>query len=259
VINIELYADKNTFIHRVHPTAKIVSLILIFAQFLVFNAPLFILPEFVFLFVLVIISGTAKNIMKMWWVILAFAIMSFLLWSIFIKEGAKVVEFAGISVTENGLMYSASAVMRLTGMLLAGMVLIYTTRIEEIGYGLKNLGVPFRIAFSLMAAVRLLPVFLGAGAGIVDAQESRGLDLRGGSVIRRLRNYIPLLIPSFLYGMRNVTQLTIALEARGFSSAHKRTSYLEIKIKPSDFIIMFSLAGIFLLSVSMRILGMGRL
>ena len=69
---------------------------------------------------------------------------------------------------------------------------------------------------------------------VTEAQRSRGLDLRRGGIVRRVRNYLPLLAPIFLHTMRNTDQLAKALEARGFGAQHQRTSFLEIGIRGRD-------------------------
>lgn len=247
MIELDIYVEKNTFIHKLHPSTKIISLFLSFLLLIILNNPWHLLLIFILIVITIIVSGTLSNILRLRWLILILFFMSFILWSIIVRGGERCIDLKFISITCRGINAGFSAGLRITGMLFAGLLFIFTTRIEEISAGLVLLKIPYRFVFALTTAIRLLPTFLGAGSIIIEAQESRGHDVTGGSLFRRIKNYIPLLIPSFLYGMRNVNQLSIALEARGFSTAGKRSRYLELKFTALDFIIImlmvFLLAG----------------
>jgi energy-coupling factor transport system permease protein len=183
-------------------------------------------------------SKTLYTVMKFLWLIIILFVMSFLLWCIVVRTGEGCVKILFFTITCDGIYTGLSSALRITGMLLTGLMFIFTTRVEEMAYGLRFLGFPYRAVFASTTAIRLLPVFLGAGSIIVEAQESRGHDINTGSIIRRIKNYIPLLIPSFLYGIRNVLQFSIALEVRGFSRKNKRTIYLDYKFSIIDAVVL---------------------
>jgi len=46
---------------------------------------------------------------------------------------------------------------------------------------------------------------------VVDAQRSRGLELDKGNLLKRVRNYIPILIPLLLIAIRRSLELAEAL------------------------------------------------
>jgi energy-coupling factor transport system permease protein len=63
---------------------------------------------------------------------------------------------------------------------------------------------------------------------------SRGLRLENVNLIRKLRNFIPLLTPLLLGAIEEAYRRSIALEARGFSSKTKKTFLREPRVRRLD-------------------------
>src|SRR6266516_167708 len=63
------------------------------------------------------------------------------------------------------------------------------------------------------------------------------------TLLKRVRNYIPILIPLLLIAIRRSLELAEALESRGFPGKEGRTSLFQLKLRPVDYaIIAVSLA-----------------
>ena len=86
--------------------------------------------------------------------------------------------------------------------------------------------------------MRLVPK-MAVDAQIVDARQARGLELDEGNLLKRVRNYIPILIPLLLIATRRSLQLAEALEARGFPRKEGRTSLFELRFKPVDYLLFY--------------------
>jgi len=72
-----------------------------------------------------------------------------------------------------------------------------------------------------------------------------------GNVLRRIRNYVPILIPLLLVAIRRSLELAEALEARGFPGREDRTSLYELRFKASDYLLVLGSSTV--LAVSMWI------
>jgi energy-coupling factor transport system permease protein len=131
--------------------------------------------------------------------------------------------------------------LRLATFVGAGLIFLSTTRNEELTNGLICMGVPYPIAFALSTALRLVPTFAGAGATIIQAQISRGLDLESGSLFTRIGKFIPQAIPLFVYAIRHTNLLAMALESKGFSPESKRTFYYEPQMRSIDYFVLILL------------------
>jgi energy-coupling factor transport system permease protein len=144
------------------------------------------------------------------------------------------------------------AAIKIDAMIVSGLVFLSATRTEEIVLGLIRLRVPFGAAFAFSLAVRMVPTIIGTAVVVTEAQRSRGLDLSGGSILRRARNTIPLLVPIFLHTLRGTDQLAKALESRGFGARHERTSWLEIGFHRRDAVALATGTLVLLLFLALR-------
>ncbi len=107
------------------------------------------------------------------------------------------------------------------------------------------LGFPGALSFTFTTAVRLVPTLAADAQTVVDAQRSRGLELDRGNLIRRVRNYVPILIPLLLIAIRRSLELAEALESRGFPGKEGKVSLFELRFKPVDYaLVMVSALGL---------------
>jgi energy-coupling factor transport system permease protein len=87
---------------------------------------------------------------------------------------------------------------------------------------------------------------------IISAQRSRGLDTQS-SVIRRVSALFPLVGPLVFGSLVEVEERAIAIEARGFTSAHKKTSLHETPDTRLDQVLRWGLILILVLAFASRI------
>ena len=121
--------------------------------------------------------------------------------------------------------------------------------IDKIGFvrwlSRKWLGYPNALSFTFTTAVRLVPTLAADAQTVVDAQRSSGLELDKGNLFRRVRNYVPILIPLLLIAIRRSLELAEALESRGFPGKEGRVSLFELRLGRADYgLIMASLGGL---------------
>ena len=60
---------------------------------------------------------------------------------------------------------------------------------------------------------------------IMNAQRARGVDFGEGNLLKRIRSFIPILIPLFASSFKRADALAIAMEARGYKGGEGRTRY----------------------------------
>lgn len=246
-MSIYLYRDEKTFLHRLNPLIKIWSLMLLFVSAMAFTHPLYLL----FLFLLVLtLTGRANslvNIRRVWVIMVSLALFSTLLWTFFYHG----------QTYKQSFFYGLGMGIRLNTMLLAGLVFLSCTRIEDFTAGLHKMWVPFPVSFALCLAFRLVPRFVLTGRTVIQAQRSRGLDLESGNLFRRLKKYAPLLIPILITALRNVDLLAMALESRGFGGGGKRTYLTEYKYGWADGVALGSVLLLTVACIFLRINGYG--
>jgi energy-coupling factor transport system permease protein len=162
-------------------------------------------------------------------------------WSLFKRVGDPFWTLGPLSLSNESIRYGLAMAFRLNAMLLSGTVFVSCTRVEEFAYGLRALGLPFPVSFALSLAFRLVPLFFTRTGIIVQAQQSRGLDLHSGHLFQRAKKYVPLLVPIFVYAIRDTDLLAMALESKGFGMAGRRTEYLHFRLAWEDYTILTAL------------------
>jgi energy-coupling factor transport system permease protein len=162
-------------------------------------------------------------------------------------------------VTVESVLYGLGTGLKLSTAVAGAVVFLATTKNEEIATGLIRLGLPYNVAFAFATALRLVPTFVGAGATIVQAQRSRGLDVESGNILERMRKYMPLIVPIFASAIRSTNHLAMALESKGFGARRQRTYYLQLRMRPVDWLL--SGAAVLMLAgfLAVRFLGYGKI
>jgi len=115
-----------------------------------------------------------------------------------------------------------------------------TTSADDLGLALEQIHVPYSISFTFTTAVRLVPTMAIDAQTVVDAQRSRGLELDKGNFMKRIRNYIPILIPLIISAIRRSVELAEALESRAFGATEKRTAIVTLKMRLPDYVAIIA-------------------
>jgi energy-coupling factor transport system permease protein len=254
-MNFYFYLDKKTSIHRLDPRTKLFLLISSFIVATIQQHPIFALIVAMPIFAHGVLSGSLRNIRRIIGLLVAIGILAVLLWSI----QAKGVTPLFWKFQVEPLLYGISAGIKIDSMIVAGIIFLSTTKNEEVAIGLVRLGLPYSFSFAFCTALRLAPTIIGTARMVAQAQKSRGLDLRGGGLLSRMKKYIPLLVPIFLTTLRYTNQLSMALESKGFRAMEKRTFLLEARFKARDYWITLGLLLVLALAIFIRIKGYGEI
>ena len=152
-------------------------------------------------------------------------IIAFLLWSFMHEWSLFQRHESGINL-QLGVFMS----LRLFLILLTSLGFIATIGMRDLVNALNSFRLPYKAVFVLGLTMRHLHTIAEDYKAIKEAQSSRGLELDKGSLFRRIKNYVPVLIPLFVRSIENAERLTLAMELRAFSFNRKRSSGRELKI-----------------------------
>ena len=95
------------------------------------------------------------------------------------------------------------------------------------------------LAMMMTIALRFIPTLVEETEKIMNAQKSRGADFTSGSIIKRAKALIPLLVPLFVSSFKRAEELATAMECRCYRGDKNRTKFVELKYRPLDFGWMF--------------------
>jgi energy-coupling factor transporter transmembrane protein EcfT len=129
---------------------------------------------------------------------------------------------------EKGLIVS----WRFFNLVLAAALLTQSSSPSELAQGIEWFLSPLRflripsqdVGLMISLALRFVPTLLEEYERIREAQVSRGLDLRAGSLAVRIRKISGTVIPLALSVFRLADELAAAIEGRGY--VHGRRTYL---------------------------------
>jgi energy-coupling factor transport system permease protein len=113
--------------------------------------------------------------------------------------------------------------------------------------------VPYEFVFAFTTAVRFVPVLAEEAQTIMDAQKARGLELEKGNFLKRIRNYIPILIPLIVSAIRRSLELAEAMESRAWGATKNRTNLYVLKMHKGDLILITLTIGLLAASVYTRL------
>jgi energy-coupling factor transport system permease protein len=254
-MDAEIYIDNNSFIHRLDPRVKIITFLLTFVAILLFENPLWMLPIAVLILIQLIVSGALVNMRRISYILIVLTISSMILWNLF--STGETILFWRISV--ESLSFAIARTLLMLLMISTGMILITSTRNEELVNGMIRLGMPYRVGFAISTALRLVPTIVTSTITISQAQRSRGLDLDSGNLLERIKKFLPLLVPVFISTIRSTNIFGMALESKGFGARKDRTFYLVLQMQTMDYFVLAFAFVFMLVSIYFAILGYGRI
>ena len=87
-------------------------------------------------------------------------------------------------------------------------------------------------------ALRFIPTLIEETDKIMNAQKARGADFSSGSVVRRVKALVPVLIPLFVSSFKRADELATAMECRGYRGDVGRTKYVRMKMHARDVLVL---------------------
>jgi energy-coupling factor transport system permease protein len=256
-ITLGQYMPANSFLHRLDPRTKFLSLILLMTViFTIKVLPALALMGGVF-FLSLIFSGLPwayvfRGVRPFLWLFLFTGAIHF-----FFTPGPSLPLFplGFVDVTWPGLIKGGFVAAQLFLAILFSSLMTLTTPPLRLALGLEKLISPlkrFRVPvgdFSLMMmlAIRFIPILLREADRLIKAQMARGVDFESGNFFQRARSFIPVLTPLFQNVFKRADDLALALLARGYVSGAPRTSLYELKLAWRDYGVIAVVTTVFIL------------
>ncbi len=251
---LSLYVDATSPLHRRHPVAKLLAMLMTFVAAFLLDDPVAIAPLAVLVLVATALGRGFENLRRLRWVILPVFVFTLVIWSIFYPAPAN-----GVVDRREAVRFGLGMALKLETFLAAGLLFLATTTVEEFAVALGRIGVPYRAGFVITLAFRLVPVFLDSALTVVDAQRCRGLDFSRGPLHRRIARYVPVIVPVFIGALRRADQMAVALEVRGFGSGRQRTALPRPPANAADWLLVAVASAVMLVYLTLWMNGMGRI
>lgn len=271
-ITLGQYFPGNSVIHKMDPRAKlIVAILYIVAIFCAQNVVCFA-ALLLSAFLLILLSRISvitilRGLKPIMFVLLFTAIINVFLTGDTTEPPLWQAEIPIFSLVWRPTIYRAGVIRAIFTsirvmvlIMVTSIFLTYTTSpitltdaIEELLAPLKLLHIPVHdFAMMMTIALRFIPTLIEETDKIMNAQKARGADFANGSLVKRAKALVPVLIPLFVSAFKRAEDLAVAMECRCYRGGKGRTKLHKLQYHARDivaFLLMCAfLAGIFVVN-----------
>jgi len=230
-------------IHNLDPRIKFIYVIAVFVAAIMFGSILPLLALFLLQVPFVLLAGVQREWLRSLRGALFLALIIFFTNVLFKWIGA------GYVLLLTDLEFSAAMTLRFVVLVESFSVFFLTTSPDLLGLALEQSHVPYEFSFAFTTAVRFVPVLAEEAQTIMDAQKARGLELEKGGFMKRIRNYVPVLIPLIVSAIRRSLELAEAMESRAWGATKKRTNLYGLTLHRGDFGLLAITIGVLVLAI----------
>jgi len=228
-----IYRRQESIVHSLDPRVKLIISLSLFVLSLL-SSTIF---EFIILLSTILLIGIVSKVFRRMMKTVAFS-TSFV-----------VMIFVINLLVGYDLVFSTIISLRFIAIISSSSIFFLTSSPDELDLVMRSLHLPYDLIFAFVTAVRFVPVILLDAVQIIDSQRSRGLEIEKGNLFKRIRNYIPVLVPLIVQSIIRSEELAEAMESRAYGFSKRRTSYYTLRFRMRDYFALFlclSLAALFI-------------
>src|SRR5690606_24810013 len=133
--------------------------------------------------------------------------------AVFLDVGRTLIEVGPVTVTSGGVEAGVFVAARFLSVVLLSYLFVFTTSPNELAYGLMQAGLPYRFGFTLVTALRLVPIFEREAQMVYRAQVIRGAGYLRKNLSRFLLLARQFFLPLLDSSLCNVHVLLVTLDA----------------------------------------------
>ncbi len=240
------FIQKDSPMHRLYPLVKLGWVLVIAIGLFLFHSPLSgaILFAVVLLTALLFARIPLKSILESSMVIFGIAFL-LMIFHFFADPGLPVYRIGPLTITDAGLREGPIFFFRLSVVVLASFLLIWTTDGRDLMISIAKAGVPYRYAFAVFLALRFLPLIQREVDAVQAAHTIRGRSTRSG-LSHRFKLWQRYMFTVLVNGLRKAEATATALECRAFGCYPDRTYVKDVNFRPIG--LIFPLAFLLLIS-----------
>lgn len=252
---LSYYVKRDSALHRLNPLTKVVLalsiiLISIFSPWYWTALVLLLLVIIPLSFVGRVFREYFSSAIRL---IIPAAGFIFIMQAFFQPVGEVVIfQFWFLDVTQESLLFAFRIATRITVMISAFTLLLLTTHPSELMSDLTRRGLPGQFAYVIISTLQILPQMQAKAQTIISAQHSRGLDTES-TFRKRAGSLVPLVGPLVFGSLIEVEERAIAIEARGFTSTHVKTSLHDVPDTGLDKALRWFLVVLVIITLILRI------
>jgi energy-coupling factor transport system permease protein len=226
------YVQRDSILHRIYPLTKLAWVFVVAIGLFLYRAPRSGAVMFVAVLALALLAGRIPlgTIVASARVIFGLGIL-LMIFHFFADPGNPVFRIGPLTVTDGGLYEGPIFFFRLSVVVLASFVLIWTTDPRDLMVSLTRSGIPYRYAFAVFLAMRFLPLVQREVDAVRAAHAIRGRASRS-TIGHRFRLWQRYMFTVLVNGLRKAEATATALECRAFGAYPDRTYVKTVEFEP---------------------------
>jgi energy-coupling factor transport system permease protein len=252
---LSLYAHGATVLHRAHPFTK--GVLVLVAIALAFLAPS--LPWVLGLLALLLAPMAAARVMRRFAAVALVLLLPLTVILVVVQGLAnpanvtRLLSVGPLWLGAEGMLAGLLAAARIACLTTVAFLFSFTTRPADLAEALMQRGLPASLGYVLQSTLQIIPQTLGSIDRIHDAQRTRGLESEG-SLPRRARAYVPLLVPVILSSLVATQERAMALEVRGFGLSAPRHARYQLADSTGQRVLRWALLALVAVAIVARVL-----
>ena len=157
----------------------------------------------------------------------------------FYDQGITLFTLSFLRITDIGLLKAVSASSRFISIILLSYLFVLSTDPGRFVAALVRLGIPYRYGYTLITALRMVPMVKSEVKKIHYAQLTRGSWYSLFPVKKTISNIGSFLKVVMISTIKRVNQLVISMEGRSFGLFPERTTLSSTNYRWIDYLITF--------------------
>lgn len=263
------YQDIDSPIHKLSGVSKLIALVLWAVASMVTYNTYVLIGMFIFSVIIFKISKVPfKKISLVLYLILIFLLINNI--AIFIFSPMQGVEIynsrtdlltiaGSYTVTLEQLFYQFNITLKYFSIIPIALLFVVATNPSEFAASLNKIGVSYKISYAVAIALRYIPDVQRDYIEISFAQQARGIDMsKKEKVFKRIKNSVAILMPLIFSSLDKIENISTAMELRAFGNKKNRTWYSAKPLKQADYITVFIMILVLVISIAANIYNGGR-
>jgi energy-coupling factor transporter transmembrane protein EcfT len=230
------YVPTQSPIYAIHPFVKLFFLLIVSLFPMFVAAPEWNIALMLVIILLMWISRVDIRTLRIY-VPVAISMGSIIIISYIIMSGTHpeyhlVTRFVGIKVYWERIRDAVVVYFRILPMIFTMVFFLSTSRERDVIVAMRTVRLPFVVTYVFAMALRSAGMVLEDFFIVRQAEQARGFDPTGKSIVYKLRQYVMYMIPLFALSLRRAEEFTNALVARGYAFTGEAS-----RIRRADYIL----------------------
>jgi energy-coupling factor transport system permease protein len=230
------YVPDKSPIYNIHPFVKLFFMLVVSLFPLFISAPEWNIAIIVGIILLMWYSRVNMSTLKIYIpVAISMGVIILISYTVlggYHPEYRLLFQFIGVHIYWERIRDALVVYFRILPMIFTMVFFLSTSRERDVIVAMRFIHIPFVVTYVFAMALRSAGMVLEDFFTVRQAEQARGFDPTGKSLVYKIRKYIMYMIPLFALSLRRSEEFTNALVARGYAFTGEAA-----KVKRADYVL----------------------